>query len=145
MSDPHATCFKADGGRRLPCPRAALPERLRALAAQPPGAPALVPLVGPRHVPPLQAVQEAAPRVRERPRGARAHLSYESALRASQRVLGQAHRNGMMTLKEYNFWAEVDCGAAEKCWPWLGGKTTDGYGRARIDGKSVRAHRAAWE
>src|SRR3954471_18471885 len=30
------------------------------------------------------------------------------------------------------------------CWIWLRGCSGDGYGAARADGKSIRAHRLSW-
>jgi len=32
----------------------------------------------------------------------------------------------------------------EKCWNWIAGKDKDGYGKIKIDGKMVQAHRASW-
>jgi len=31
------------------------------------------------------------------------------------------------------------------CWEWIGGKTSEGYGSIRINGKMIRTHRLAWE
>lgn len=42
-----------------------------------------------------------------------------------------------------NFWAKIDKGADDQCWPWLGGVWPTGYGRAWVGGKIVRAHRLA--
>lgn len=33
----------------------------------------------------------------------------------------------------------------EECWPWLGSKDRDGYGRYGADWLEHRAHRVAWE
>jgi hypothetical protein len=41
------------------------------------------------------------------------------------------------------FWAQVD--KTETCWIWSGYKSTNGYGRARHNGKQVQAHRVSWE
>ena len=47
------------------------------------------------------------------------------------------------------FWRWVGRGAESNCWPWLGAKHRDGYGRANIKingkGKIRIAHRVAWE
>src|SRR5690606_29588626 len=50
------------------------------------------------------------------------------------------------------FWSKVDqSGGPEACWPYLGGRDKDGYGRfaigSRSDGsrRTVRAHRFAFE
>jgi hypothetical protein len=43
------------------------------------------------------------------------------------------------------FWKKVDKRSTDECWPWLGGKTTKGYGRARFAGTNARrAHRVAY-
>ena len=39
------------------------------------------------------------------------------------------------------FWARVDVGL---CWEWTGSNDR-GYGMFRLDGRTVRAHRWAWE
>lgn len=48
------------------------------------------------------------------------------------------------------FWAKVnrEGKTLHECWPWVAGKTRDGYGRFRIGGRNgsiVLAHRLAWE
>lgn len=44
------------------------------------------------------------------------------------------------------FWRLVDRSAGpDKCWPFLGTKTEDGYGGFQIEGRKVLAHRVAWE
>jgi hypothetical protein len=43
------------------------------------------------------------------------------------------------------FWARVDKRAPDECWPWLGGKHPQGYGRFHYEGKSRPATRVAWE
>lgn len=44
------------------------------------------------------------------------------------------------------FWAKVDrSGGPDACWPWLCGKARGGYGKATYRGRTVRAHRLAWE
>lgn len=43
------------------------------------------------------------------------------------------------------FWARVQRGSDDECWPWLKAKTTLGYGAFNIPGyKRVRAHRFAY-
>lgn len=44
------------------------------------------------------------------------------------------------------FAQRVDTSAGPNgCWPWLGEHDADGYGRARVDGRRVGAHRLALE
>lgn len=44
------------------------------------------------------------------------------------------------------FWDKVDRSAGENgCWPWTAYKNCKGYGRITVEGKSVYAHRVAWE
>lgn len=42
------------------------------------------------------------------------------------------------------FWAHVQVGETNECWPWLLGKTEDGYGHYSILGKQWKAHRVAY-
>lgn len=43
------------------------------------------------------------------------------------------------------FWARIDrTGGPDACWPWVRGRTTDGYGRMWYGGKDEQAHRVAW-
>lgn len=43
------------------------------------------------------------------------------------------------------FWARVDKRDASECWPWLGKKTHNGYGRYLIASlKLQRSHRISW-
>lgn len=41
------------------------------------------------------------------------------------------------------FWANVQ--EADGCWPWTGAKFSNGYGRISSCGKTILAHRLAWE
>lgn len=41
------------------------------------------------------------------------------------------------------FFSQVEKTAT--CWVWIGGRTTDGYGRTYINGKCHRAHRLSYE
>lgn len=43
------------------------------------------------------------------------------------------------------FWSKVQIGASNKCWPWTGARFAKGYGSFDIKGKSVIAHRQAWQ
>jgi hypothetical protein len=43
-----------------------------------------------------------------------------------------------------DFWANVKISAPTECWPWLR-YTQKGYGRTRFGGKSMQAHRVAWQ
>lgn len=42
------------------------------------------------------------------------------------------------------FHAKYTRGAPDDCWPWTAGKSTDGYGRLRVQGKSLNAPRIAF-
>ncbi len=42
------------------------------------------------------------------------------------------------------FWARVDVGAADECWPWLAKIHHSGYGQFKIEGKDFPAHRVAF-
>lgn len=41
------------------------------------------------------------------------------------------------------FWVKVE--KTEGCWLWMAGRQPNGYGRLRLDGKAVYAHRFAYE
>lgn len=45
------------------------------------------------------------------------------------------------------FWAKVQVGHADECWPWLAYRNDDGYGMFRYEGEAHmgRAHVAAWK
>jgi hypothetical protein len=44
------------------------------------------------------------------------------------------------------FMAKVDIPEdVDDCWPWLGARTSDGYGHIAINGKSVYVHRLSHE
>ncbi len=40
------------------------------------------------------------------------------------------------------FFHKVD--KASDCWGWLAGKDKDGYGKIKVSGKTVQAHRLSW-
>lgn len=46
---------------------------------------------------------------------------------------------------EARFWVKVHRGAPEECWPWLASGNGKGYGQFYLHGKSVLAHRFAYE
>lgn len=46
---------------------------------------------------------------------------------------------------EQRFWAKVNKGEADECWLWTGWKFVTGYGRMKIRGRAVPAHRLAYE
>ncbi len=48
-----------------------------------------------------------------------------------------------MTLEE-RFWAKVDKRGPSDCWPWMGGKSSAGYGAFRADQDMEGAHRMAY-
>lgn len=43
------------------------------------------------------------------------------------------------------FWSKVDQGSPAQCWPWLAGRTPEGYGRVLWFQKQVYAHRLSYE
>ena len=43
------------------------------------------------------------------------------------------------------FWSKVDIRGGDECWPWLAAIKSDGYGNFFRNGKSVGAHRVAYE
>lgn len=44
-----------------------------------------------------------------------------------------------------DFWAKVDRAGENDCWPWKEGLWQNGYGRFKLNYKSIRAHRYALE
>ena len=48
------------------------------------------------------------------------------------------------SLKE-RFWAKIDMKGPDECWEWIGGKNGKGYGVFGVGGKTILAHRMAWE
>lgn len=42
------------------------------------------------------------------------------------------------------FWSKVDIGEVDECWPWLAGKSSNGYGAFCIHYKQWKAHRVVW-
>jgi hypothetical protein len=42
------------------------------------------------------------------------------------------------------FWAAVDKRGPDECWPWIGARTSLGYGNLNIAGQTVSAHRFAY-
>lgn len=50
-----------------------------------------------------------------------------------------------VTQAEDAFWAKVDVRGDAECWPWLGGKHPQGYGRAHSNGRMRPAAQIAWE
>lgn len=46
---------------------------------------------------------------------------------------------------EERFWSKVDRRGPNDCWHWNGGRTNRGYGNFRMDGRTVKAHRVAFE
>ena len=43
------------------------------------------------------------------------------------------------------FWSKVDRRGGWECWPWTGATFASGYGAFRLEGKTVRAHRVAYQ
>lgn len=42
------------------------------------------------------------------------------------------------------FWARVAVAGPDECWPWLGGKNRQGYGKTSLNGRHTFAHRVAF-
>ena len=42
---------------------------------------------------------------------------------------------------EQRFWANVEKIPLESCWEWVGGRSSEGYGQIRANGKIEKAHR----
>lgn len=40
--------------------------------------------------------------------------------------------------------SKVHQGSLDECWPWLGPRTSNGYGFTKLKGKQMTAHRAVW-
>lgn len=60
-------------------------------------------------------------------------------------IASQAHHPGYAQAKK-RFLSKIDMsGGPEACWPWLGGKTVLGYGSCSFLGKTLKAHRVAYE
>lgn len=43
------------------------------------------------------------------------------------------------------FWSNIDRSWEDECWPWKAKTTIAGYGRLRVNGVRIRAHRYAYE
>ena len=43
------------------------------------------------------------------------------------------------------FWSKVNKGNPYECWEWQGSRLPRGYGRFWLSGKSINAHRFAWQ
>lgn len=43
------------------------------------------------------------------------------------------------------FWAKVEIGDPDACWPWKGGVNGCGYGAFRVGQRVIHAHRVAYE
>ena len=52
------------------------------------------------------------------------------------------HEQAQLAVRVTAFWANVDRGEPDNCWPWTG-YAEDGYGRFCIDGRMVGAHELA--
>ena len=42
------------------------------------------------------------------------------------------------------FWKKVDVRGIDDCWNWKAGSGKGGYGRIRVNGKTISAHRISW-
>lgn len=50
---------------------------------------------------------------------------------------------GTLVSREGRFWAKVQIGGPDECWPWTKAHNEHGYGLIRVAGKNVKAHRVA--
>lgn len=57
--------------------------------------------------------------------------------------VGMKNRRGIPMPKR--FWSYVEKGKSNECWQWTGTPMNNGYGRIKVDGKMVAAHRYAYE
>lgn len=73
----------------------------------------------------------------------RGPLSEEHKLKISLSNKGRkkAENAGCKKNTEEILWSKVKKQGEDECWPWIGGVTKLGYGRARINGKKYYAHR----
>jgi len=56
-----------------------------------------------------------------------------------------AKRRRSFRPKKDDFWSFVKTGEADECWRWLGNVASTGYGRVKIDGKEMGAHRYSYQ
>ena len=42
------------------------------------------------------------------------------------------------------FWGKVDKRSLDECWPWMAYRNSGGYGKIKVDGKCLSAHRISW-
>lgn len=47
-------------------------------------------------------------------------------------------------MRAEDFWSNVNIGAPDECWDWRRGQHAGGYGRFRLENKTVSAHRHAY-
>jgi hypothetical protein len=40
--------------------------------------------------------------------------------------------------------SRIEVRTKDECWHWTGKRSWDGYGRVRVDGRDIMAHRAVW-
>ena len=56
----------------------------------------------------------------------------------------RACKHAALRSEPWDFWAYVE-EATQGCWVWTGALMRRGYGTLKYQGRSVRAHRLAWE
>ena len=42
-------------------------------------------------------------------------------------------------------WEHIDKSGADECWLWTASKMRNGYGHIGVEGRTISAHRVAWE
>jgi hypothetical protein len=68
----------------------------------------------------------------------------ESIKEANKRYWETRPKPGPKPFDTVQFWNKIDKGSIESCWNWKL-RTVGGYGATRVNGKSVQAHRVAYE
>lgn len=48
-------------------------------------------------------------------------------------------------MNEAKFWIKVEKRGVNECWHWIGCRSARGYGRFNRNGRTINAHRVAWE
>jgi len=54
-------------------------------------------------------------------------------------------KRGPKTTPTLSFWARAQSGPPDSCWPWLGARTSAGYGHFYVGGAHYYAHRFSYE
>jgi hypothetical protein len=72
-------------------------------------------------------------------------LSAAGARRRRSAPPSRPATSALVMTENSSFWAKVDrSGGPDACWKWAGEVAPLGYGRFRVDGRRLGAHRVAW-